>query len=126
VLISPWLDVTTRDPASYMIDDRLLNISEAQAGGLLWRGNLDPADPRVSPLFGSLNGLPPTVVYSGSLDLLSPQVLRLQERAIAEGADFTFVLRNGLIHDWAELLLLPETAAVRPDIYRQLGLVPAV
>ena len=101
VLISPALDVTLSDPASQTIDDPYLNASEVQAWGRLWAGDLDLADPRVSPLFGSLAGLPPTVVYSGSLDLLSPQVLRLRERALAEGADFTFVLRKGLIHDWA-------------------------
>ena len=123
VLISPELDVTVSDPASHTIDDPYLNASEVQAWGRLWAGDLDPADPRVSPLFGSLSGLPPTAVYSGSLDLLSPDTLRLRERALAEGVDFTFVLREGLIHDWAVLppLLLPEAAAVRPDIYRQLG-----
>ena len=104
VLISPELDVTLSDPASHTIDDPYLNASEVQAWGRLWAGDLDPADPRVSPLFGSLSGLPPTAVYSGSLDLLSPDTLRLRERALAEGADFTFVLRKGLIHDWAALL----------------------
>jgi triacylglycerol lipase len=126
VLISPWLDVSVSDPASQTIDDPVLNYSATKAAGLAWAGDLDPADPRVSPLFGSLDGLPPTVVYSGSLDLLSPDSLRLRERALTEGADFTFVLRKGLIHDWAEFLFLPEASAVRPDIYRQLGLVAAV
>ena len=122
VLISPALDATLSDPASQTIDDPVLNYSEVQGWVPLWAGDLDLADPRVSPLFGSLAGLPPTVVYSGSLDLISPQVLRLRERALAEGADFTFVLRKGLIHDWAILppLLLPEASAVRPAIYRQL------
>ena len=125
VLISPELDVTLSDPASHTIDDPYLNASEVQAWGRLWAGDLDPADPRVSPLFGSLAGLPPIVVYSGSLDLLSPQVLRLRERSLAEGADMTFVLRKGLIDDWAAApLLLPEAAAVRPDIYQQLGIGP--
>jgi acetyl esterase/lipase len=124
VLISPWLDVTLSDPASQTIDDPVLNYSELKGWGLLWAGDLDPADPRVSPLFGSLEGLPPTVVYSGSLDLLSPDALRLRERALAEGADITFVLRKGLLHIWptAFTLLLPEALAVRPDVYQQLGI----
>ena len=124
VLISPALDATLSDPASQTIDDPVLNYSEVQGWVPLWAGDLDLADPRVSPLFGSLAGLPPTVVYSGSLDLISPQVLRLRERALAEGADFTFVLRKGLMHDWAILppVLLPEALAVRPDIYQQLGI----
>jgi triacylglycerol lipase len=124
VLISPWLDASMSDPASQTIDDPNLNYSEMKGWGLLWAGDLDPADPRVSPLFGSLEGLPPTVVYSGSLDLLSPDTLRLRERALAEGADITFVLRKGLVHIWptAFTLLLPEALAVRPDVYQQLGI----
>jgi triacylglycerol lipase len=125
VLISPALDATLSDPASQTIDDPALNYSEAQGWVRLWAGDLDLADPRVSPLYGSLVGLPPTAVYSGSLDLLSPQALRLRERALAEGVDMTFVLREGLIHNWAAGggLLLPEALDVRPDIYEQLGIV---
>jgi len=124
VLISPWLDVSMSDPASQTIDDPILNYAELQRFGLLWAGDLDPADPRVSPLFGSLEGLPPTAVYSGSLDLLSPDTLRLRERALAEGADITFVLRKGEPHVWptAFTFLVPEALAVRPDIYQQLGI----
>jgi acetyl esterase/lipase len=124
VLISPPLDATYSDPASQTLDDPVLNYSEAKTWARLFAGDLDLTDPRVSPLYGSLDGLPPTAVYSGSLDLLSPQLLRLRERALAEGADITFVLRRGLMHDWAVLpsFLLPEAAAVRPDIYHQLGI----
>ena len=31
-----------------------------------WAGDLDLTDPLASPLYGSLAGLPPTAVYSGS------------------------------------------------------------
>ena len=89
-----------------------------------WAGDLDLTDPLVSPLFGSLAGLPPTAVYAGSLEIVAPDVLVLQDKALATpGADFTFILRKGEIHDWAILTILPETVAVLPYIYRQLGLV---
>src|SRR5262249_27809361 len=104
------------------------NYSELRGFGLLWAGDVDRADPRVSPLFGSLDGLPPTAVYSGSLDLLSPDTLRLRERALAEGADITFVLRKGEPHVWptAFTLGVPEALAVRQDIYHQLGIGSAL
>jgi triacylglycerol lipase len=119
VLVSPWLDVTMSDPMINDIDDPVLNLSMLKTSGIQWAGDLDPRHPLVSPLFGSLRGLPPTVVYSGSLDLLCVDALRLQANVIAEGADITFVLRRGLIHDWA-ISPLPEADAVRPDIYRHL------
>jgi triacylglycerol lipase len=76
-------------------------------------------DPLVSPINGSLDGLPPTVVYSSSLDALSADSLRLQANAVASGADVTFILKQGLVHDW-EFLGGPD-----PDwsaICSQLGL----
>jgi hypothetical protein len=57
------------------------------------------------------------------MDLLSPDGLVLQDKALATpGADFTFILRKGLLHTWAVIPWLPEAIAVQPDIYRQLGL----
>jgi hypothetical protein len=40
------------------------------------------------------------------------------------GADFTFVLRNGEVHDWAMggIPISLEAVAVRPQIYQQLGI----
>src|ERR1700676_2813997 len=46
MLISPWIDVTVSDPGSQTINDPVLNASEARPHGLLWVGDLDPADPR--------------------------------------------------------------------------------
>jgi acetyl esterase/lipase len=128
VLISPWLDVTMSNPAIASVDDPVLDPVVLKGTGSLWAGDLDPTDPLVSPLYGSLAGLPPTAVYSGSRDVLSCDVLLLQDKALdlGDADNFTFVLRNGLSHDWAMggLPLSRETVAVQPDIYVQLGLRP--
>ncbi len=110
------------------VDDPVLSAAPTLATVLknsqLWADGLDLTDPLVSPLFGSLAGLPPTTVYAGSRDVVAPDVLLLREKALATpGADFTFVLRNGEPHDFAILTILPETAALLPDIYLQLGIV---
>ena len=120
VLLSPWLDVTMSNPAIAYVNDPILNPVTLKASGLECAGALDLTDPLVSPLYGSLAGLPPTTIYSGSLDVLSPDVLVLQNKAIAQHAPFTFVLRNGEIHDWAIGPLLPEAIGVRPQIYAEL------
>jgi triacylglycerol lipase len=126
VLISPMLDITMSNPDIASIDDPVLRIGSLRSGGQKWAGELCLTDPLVSPVYGSLAGLPPTAVYCGNLDLLAADVLRLQELALSTPAsDFTFVLRNGAIHDWAMggALRSPESAAVQPDIYGQLGLI---
>jgi triacylglycerol lipase len=123
VLESPWLDVTMSNPNIALVNDPVLNRAELQQDGLLWAGTLSPTDPLVSPLYGSLAGLPPIYVYSGSGDMLAPDVLVLQQKAIAEGAPISFVLRSGEIHDWALLPVL-DGGQVQPQIYAELGIAP--
>ena len=125
VLISPALDLTLSNPAIQFVDDPLFSgmVPTLRNYGQLWAGDLDLTDPLVSPLYGSLAGLPPTAIYAGNLEILAPDVLVLQDKALATpGADFTFILRKGELHDWAVLTILPETVAVLPDIYHQLGI----
>jgi acetyl esterase/lipase len=75
-------------------------------------------------LYGSLEGLPPTYVYSGSDELLAPDVLVLEKDAIAQDAPFSFILRTGEIHDWALTTVL-DGAQVQSQIYQELGLTGA-
>jgi triacylglycerol lipase len=119
VLLSPWLDVTMTDPKLASVRDPILRIAGLREAGEEWAGALDPSDPRVSPINGSLAGLPHTTVYSGSLDLLSVDTLRLREKALAEGADFDFVLRRGLIHDWP-IIPFPEAFGVQRRLMEDL------
>ena len=122
VLLSPALDLTFSNPAIPFVDDPILTDTTLRRGQQ-WAGDLALYDPLVSPLYGSLAGLPPTAIYSGNLDLLSPDVLVLQDKALATpGSDFTFILRNGELHGWAGVFWLPEARAAKPDIYRQLGI----
>jgi triacylglycerol lipase len=125
VLISPPLDLTLSNPAIQFVDDPLFSGLLPTLHNIfqLWAGDLDLTDPLVSPLYGSLAGLPPTAVYFGSLEIFAPDGLVLQDKALATpGADFTFILRKGELHDWATVPILPETLAVLPDIYQQLGI----
>ena len=111
--------------SALLADHDLKRIASLRKAGRQWAGDLSPTDPLVSPIYGSLAGLPPTAVYCGNLDLLAADVLRLKELALATAAsDFTFILRNGAIHDWAMggALGTPEAASVQRDIYEQLGL----
>jgi acetyl esterase/lipase len=123
VLLAPWLDATVSDPRSAAIDgdDPLLDVPSLQDDGSQWAGSLGADHPYASPLNGSLDGLPPTTVFSGSLDLLTPDSLRLRQRTIDEGlTNFSFDFRNGMIHDWPIFAFLPDAIGVRPAINRAL------
>jgi triacylglycerol lipase len=103
VLLSPWLD-----------------IGAEQGIGKVWAGGLSVANPMVNPLYGSLAGLRPTYVYSGSFDSLSAQAAVLQQNALATGAPFNFVLFPGGIHDW--VILTPFGLPYWPQINHELGI----
>ena len=120
VLLSPTLELAMTNPNIAFVNDPLLTLAAGQKAGQAWAGNLPMNDYLVSPLYGSLKGLPPTDVYSGSLDLLAPDVLVLQQEAATQGAPLGFVLLAGLPHDWA--LAGIGDHRYRPQIYQELGL----
>jgi triacylglycerol lipase len=129
VLSSPGVDSTLSNPAIQFVDDPVLSsavLATLRGNTELWADGLDLTDPLLSPLYGSLVGLPPTVIYTGSRDVVMPDLLLLREKALATpGSDFTFILREGEFHDWLVIPLLPETQALLPDVYQQLGILPA-
>ena len=120
VLLSPWLNVALNNPNIAFVHDPLLPVAPGQQIGEEWAGGLPENDPLVSPLFGSLKGLPPTYVYSGSLDSLAPDVVVLDQDAATQGAPISFVLRTGEIHDW--ILLSPDGFGYLPQIEQELGI----
>jgi len=121
VLLSPWLNVADTNPNIGFVHDPILPPlgSGAQNIGKVWAGGLPENNPLVSPLYGSLKGLPPTYVYSGSLDSVTPDVLVLQQEAVSQAAPISFVLRTGEIHDW--VLLSPDGFRYWPQIDQELG-----
>ncbi|HTQ22699.1 PE domain-containing protein [Mycobacterium sp.] len=121
VLLSPWLDLSDTNPNIAYVHDPFLPPlgSGAQNIGKVWAGNLPVSDYEVSPLNGSLKGLPPTYVYSGSLDEVSPDALVLQQEAVAQSAPISFAMVNGEIHDW--IFLTPDGLHYWPQIDQELG-----
>lgn len=124
LLISPWLDVTVPDPRSTTVDDPMLDIDGLRYCGRLWAGGLDPRDPRVSPIYGRMEGLPPMVVYAGTLDVLFPDSTRLAELATAAGVPVTLDLRPGLMHTWPLASILPEARQTLVDLVAHLAVAP--
>ena len=120
VLLSPWLDVSLTNPNIALVHDPLLPVGPGQVIGKEWAGNLPENNYMVSPLYGSLNGLPPTYVYEGSMDSLAPDVLVLQHNAALTGAPISFTLAKGEIHDW--IILTVDGPQYWPQIDQELGI----
>lgn len=132
VLISLVADSSLSNPDILDVDDPLFDADQTQG---VWEshwfdGITDRRDPLVSPLFFEaevLGALPPTTIYVGEREIVYPDTLLLHQRAVDEGAPISVVVGTGLVHNWAQdagvpLLGYTQTTAVRPDIYRELGL----
>jgi acetyl esterase/lipase len=83
--------------------------------GRMYAGKLSPTDPRVSPLFGTLGGLPPIAVIAGTHDLLYPDARRLADKALQEGARLALHEYDGLFHVFVAVGL-PETRRAMDQI----------
>ena len=117
VLISPWLDVSGTDPrlAEIAPRDPWLAVPGTHATGALYRGSLGEADWRVSPLYGSLEGLGPITMFSGTRDILNADAHRLLLVAADAGLAVDFHEGEGMIHNYP-ILPMPEGDAARAVI----------
>jgi triacylglycerol lipase len=120
VLLSPWLDPFLTNPNIALVHDPLLPVVPGQVIAKEWAAGLPENNYMISPLYGSLNGLPPTYVYEGSSDILAPDVLVLQHNAALTGAPISFTLAKGEIHDW--IILTLDGPQYWPQIDRELGI----
>ena len=110
-LFSPATDLTwasesitgnaQRDP---LFDgSALANLAKAYLGAAG-----DATDPRVSPLFGDLTGLPPLLLHVGAEEALRDDSLRLAVKARAAGVRVETSVWPVVTHGWQLLPALPE------------------
>ena len=115
-LIAPWLDLSMTNPAIDAVERRDPWLTRAGMRPIAahWAAGRDLTDPAVSPLFGHLDRLPPTLVLVGSRDITRPDCDRLAELAPAT-VDLTLHVEPGSPHDYP-LLPTPEGARARDAI----------
>ena len=109
VLLSPWVDLTGQGDSHAFNDNRdpTLNNHWVDVAAALHAPEQSLLDPGVSPLYGELDGLPPTMITTGSLDLLLSDCLRLAHRMRAAGVSCDLRVWEGLWHVF-EFYPIPE------------------
>ena len=115
VLYSPWLDATATAEGQRAIErrDRMLAVSGLEACGAMYSGDLARDDPRVSPLFGDLEGLSPIAIFSGTSDILIVDGRRLAKRLDEPGMpEHVYYEYKDMFHVWM-LLPVPEAKQAR-------------
>ncbi|MGD9541449.1 alpha/beta hydrolase [Methylocystis sp.] len=102
-LASPWTDLTlsgetltTKDGVDPLLHRPYL---EELAQAYVPAG-IDRRDPRVSPLFGDLSGLPPLLIQIGSNETLLADSTRLAAAAGAADVSVTLEIWPRMVHAW--------------------------
>jgi epsilon-lactone hydrolase len=102
LLISPWTDLSLSGSTIDSLDaiDPMLGRAWLTRAADAYRRDLPLTDPKVSPLFAKLDGLPPTLIQVGSDEILLDDSHRFTERARAAGVEVTLEIEPGYWHDF--------------------------
>ena len=115
-LLSPWIDLTMSGATL---------VSKSAVDPLIQKGyleelttafapaNMDRKDPRLSPLYADLKGLPPTLIQIGSAETLLDDAVRLVAAAGAADVSTTLEIWPHMIHAWP-----PGTHGSNPAVAR--------
>lgn len=113
-LLSPGLDMTLANPqtSEAALADPWLDIPGGREAVRLYSAGLDFGDWRISPAYGDLSALPPTLIFSGTRELLHPDAMAFAGKAKAAGVEVELVVGEGMIHVWP-LIDMPEARPAR-------------
>lgn len=114
VLYAPWVDVTMTNPAIEDVQprDKILRAPGLAWAGRAWAGDLDPADPRVSPRYGDPTGLPPMRIFQGDADILAPDAIEFAHAAAHAGVEVRLRVEPGGFHVYVlSVPFIPEAVA---------------
>lgn len=102
ILISPWIDVTLTNEDIDNIEkyDKELNKETLKLAGKVYAGNTDPTNYLISPIYGNLEGLKNVVIYTGTYDILNPDIHKLIEKAKDANTNITLKEYKEAGHIW--------------------------
>ena len=100
VLMSPWADLAgTGDSIKTKADvDPVITAEAVRVRARDYLGGADACDPAVSPVYGSLAGLPPLLIQAGSHEVLLDDAIRLAARAACDDVAVTLDVVPGVPH----------------------------
>lgn len=82
VLISPWLDLSMTNPQIINYEDRdpMISREGLKYMGKIWADNEDLKQYMLSPIYGDLTYLPKTLIFTGTDEILYPDIKLLMKK----------------------------------------------
>lgn len=102
ILLSPFVDLTLTLPSvtTHAKRDPMITAHALRRGADAYRGKLTLNDPRISPLFAKLHGLPPMLIQVGSEEILLDDARQLAERVQDAGGTVDCQVYQGMWHNF--------------------------
>ena len=102
ILISPWLDVTMKNPKIDTVQkhDKMLNKKVLTIAGVAYAGGKNMDKYLVSPINGPLNKLENVIIYTGTYDILNPDVHTFEKLAKEKNLNLDIRETKGAAHIW--------------------------
>lgn len=119
VLISPWVDLSMRNPSStdHADEDSSLAVWGLSEMGKSWADGDDPTAFRLSPIYGDVSVLRNVALYVGTREILYPDAMAFAGKLRAQGVSLHLEVGSNLGHSWP-LYLTPEGCGARKDIVK--------
>ena len=128
VMLSPWIDLTSSGDSLEANDGRdpTLTRNYVDQAAKLYASDKPLNDPAISPLFADLpRGLPPTLVTSGTRDLLLSQAVGIVNRLRARGCNAELRVFEHMWHVFEFYPRIPEASVSLNGVCAFLELVLA-
>jgi len=101
VPISPWIDMTMQhETLKRNVGRDIASVVPLHLGAKAYVGEGDPRGPYVSPLFGTLKGLPPLLIQVGGAEVLLDDGIAIAHKARREGVDVSLQVWPEMFHVW--------------------------
>jgi acetyl esterase/lipase len=128
--LSPWVDLTSTAASidGHAAQDPLVDRPGLEGMSALYLRLADARDPRASPLFGALRGLPPALVQVGAEECLHDDAVALRNALADAGVPVELEVWPRMVHVWhlyAGIVAAGERAIARVGTFLRTRLAAA-
>ena len=104
IAFSPWVDVSLQSESIQRNRDRdFLNPDEIKRWAKAYAAETDPTVSEISPVFGDLSGLPPTLILAGTEEIILDDSIRMHKALQAHGVTSALQIWEGMWHIWPNM-----------------------
>lgn len=98
IAISPWTDLTQSGESFIFNHDVDPSLCKETLDFYSKCYSRNPTDPLVSPLFGDVSGLPPSLIFAGKDEVLLDDSRRMHNKLVSSGCTSELVEAEGMWH----------------------------